>query len=159
MPQREDFSRRRSPPDLIRALGRLARDDSESLASSVLPLLAHAEPDVRSEALSAVFVLWRLDEHREQAKRMLEADRHAEVRARAAYAIAATSNEQTRRTDALLLLNKIESPNEDAEVRRAAYEALMLLFGRGDLPDAVKDFVPEEQIDWAWLSELRSMLA
>jgi hypothetical protein len=158
MPQREDFSRRRSPPDLIRALGRLTREDAESLGPSVLPLLAHPEPDVRSAAVSAVFVQWRLDEYRDQAIRMFESDRHAEVRAAAAYAISATSGEDTRRADAFLLLGAIENGKEDTEVRRAAYVALMLLFRRADFPDTVEDFVPEERIDWAWINELRSML-
>lgn len=159
MLHREDFSRRRSPPELIRALGQLQREDSESLASSVLPLLGHPEPDVRSEALSAVFVLWRLTGHRDQAKHLLQSDRHAEVRARAAYAIASTADEETRRDDALLLVKKVEDGQESPEVRRAAYDALMLLFGRGDFPDAVREFAPERDVDWAWISELRSMLS
>ena len=92
------------------------------------------------------------------AKQMLESDRHIEVRARAAYAIAATADEQTRRTDALLLLKTTENEHEDAEVRRAAYEALLLLFNRPDFPDAAEDFLPHDQIDWEWIAELRSML-
>lgn len=158
MAKREDFSRRRSPPALIRALGQLQREDVEFVAPEVVSLLSHPEPDVRSAALSAVFVLWHLDDRRGRATEMLRTDRHAEVRASAAYAVAATSSESTRREDAMMLLRALENTNEDREVRRAAYEGLLLLFGRPDFPDAISEFDPSAHVDWDWIAETRSIL-
>jgi vesicle coat complex subunit len=155
----EALSRRLPPPDLIRALGRLRPEDVTQYSSLVLPLLTHPEPDVRAAALSTVFVLWRLGEHRQTALELLRNDRHYEVRTGAAYAIAATSTDTTRRDDLLLLLRTVDNGHESPEVRRAAYEAIMLICQRPDFPDVLAEFDPAADVDWSWIDELRSTLS
>lgn len=156
-PVDELFGRRRPPPVLIEEMGRLRPEDVSSHSMHVLPLLNHPEPDVRSAAISTVFVLWRMNEHRKVAVELMQRDRHEEVRSAAVYAVAAISSEITRREDVRLLLDIVDNEAESAELRRSAYEGLMLLLQRRDFPDALQAFDPVHDVDWQWVEELREL--
>lgn len=140
--------------DLIRALAALAREDAQYEVSAILPLVDHPAPEVRAEALSALLVTGRMEEHRALAIRALSRDGDEGVRARAAYAIAATAEESTVSTDLNLLLRALRNTNEASDVRRASYEAIQLMFHRTDFPDALEDFEPDVDVDWSWIEEL-----
>jgi len=158
-PVHEVFGRRRPPPVLIEAMGRLRRVDASSHAMHVLPLLNHPEPDVRSAAISTVFVLWRMTEQRHVAVQLLQRDRHDEVRSASAFAIAAISSDATRRDDVRLLLAIVDNEAESIELRRSAYEGLLLLFQRPDFPNALGAFDPVHDVDWQWVKELRALFS
>lgn len=151
-----DFALNRTPSALIRALGRVKRDDRTTLMTAVLPLLHHAEPDVRAEAFNVAFVRWHLKEHRQVAQTALKEDNDERVRSAAAYAVAATTSDATRHTDIQMLLQVLDA-NDSNEVKRAGYEGLLLLMGRPDFPDSISEFEPTKHIDWEWVAELRSI--
>lgn len=153
----DELSRRQPPPKLIAALGSLRREDAASLAPFVMPLLTHPEPDVRSEAVNVVFVVWRLSEHRDLARRLFTTDRHEVVRTRAAYALAATSTDETLRDDVQILVNVLLDDRQSLELRRAAYEGLLLLFRRPGFPDSLAQFDPKSDVDWEWIGEIRTL--
>ena len=150
----EDLDPGRDPADIIRALTRLRRDPGSVDPRHILALLDHSAPDVRVAALGLLFVEWRVALHRSRATSMLREDPNDEVRAAAAYATVATSSEGTRSSDVGVLLASVES-DPSPEVRRAAYEGLLLTFQRPDFPDALKDFNPSVDIDWEWIQELK----
>ena len=152
----EDLDPGRDPADIIRALTGIRRDPRAVDARHILALLDHSAPEVRVAALGLLFVEWRVALHRDRATSMLREDPNDEVRAAAAYATVATSSEGTRSSDVGVLLTSVES-DPSPEVRRAAYEGLLLTFQRPDFPDALKDFNPSVDIDWEWIQELRML--
>jgi HEAT repeat protein len=151
-----DFALNRTPSALIRALGRVKREDETTLVTAVIPLLHHLEPDVRVEAFNVAFVRWRRKEHRQIAQTALKEDPDERVRSAAALGIAGTSSNDTHRSDIqlLLLVLQVDGANE---VKRAAYEGLLLLLGRPDFPDSLVEFDPGKHVDWEWVAELRSI--
>lgn len=152
----EDLDPGRDPADIIRALTHIRPAPGTVDARHILALLEHSAPDVRVAALGLLFVEWREGQHRGRATSMLREDPNDEVRAAAAYATVATSSEATRSSDVGLLLAAVES-DPSPEVRRAAYEGLLLTFQRPDFPDALKAFDPSVDIDWEWIQEIRML--
>ena len=148
------FDMSRPAPDLIRSLCDAKSEEVSEFASAIVGLLGHTAPEVRAEALSALFVTGRIIEHRSILVAALSRDGDEGVRAKAAYGIAATSSEDTFRYDVQLLVRALRNGYESSEVRRAVYEALLLLFHRPDFPDALDEFNADVQVDWDWIAEI-----
>jgi HEAT repeat protein len=148
------FSPSAAAEDLIRALCAVGREDAVRNAPEILTLLGHPVPEVRAEALTAMFVTGRLVQHRSAALRALSRDADEGVRAKAAYAIAATASDETLHDDMPLLLRALRNEHEVPEVRRAAYEALLLIFRHPEFPDSLEEFDPQVNVDWVWVRQL-----
>lgn len=148
------FNPARPAPSLIRALCAVKRDEVPAVATLIAGLLGHSAPEVRAEALSALLVTGRLAEHRHSAVRSLSRDADEGVRAKAAYGIAATAEERTLRDDLALLVRVLRNYHEAPDVKRAAYEGLLLMFHRPEFPDSLEEFDPARDIDWDWIREL-----
>jgi hypothetical protein len=153
----DPFEASRPAEELIRALCAADRDDVVRSAGRIAPLIEHWAPEVRAEALSALFVIGRSEEYRSRALRALSRDADEGVRAKAAYAVAATSNDGTLSDDVRLLLRALQNERESPEVRRAVYEALLLIFKRAEFPDPLEDFNPETDVDWIWINEIETL--
>jgi hypothetical protein len=138
---------------LIRALHSLRDVSDLQDCQAALPLLSHAEADVRVAALDLIFVHWKAEQHRESAIALLLRDPAEEVRAAGAYALVATSSDESRAGDTKLLLDALT--RDSAEVKRAAYEGLLLLYRRPDFPDSLTNFDPDTAIDWEWIQEIK----
>jgi HEAT repeat protein len=147
----------RAPEVLIREVCALSRESVTILVGAVHALTAHQVPQVRAEALGALFVTARIKEFRATAIRALSRDGDEYVRSKAALGIAATSDERTRRGDVTLLLRALRNEHETTQVRRSAYEALLLLFGEAELPDPLDDFDPKADVDWKWIQEIETL--
>ena len=143
------------PDDLLRSLGALSSEDRESLRDAVAKLLAHSDPDVREEAFRALFVKWKERQLRELALRAMDADVAPEVRAVAAFAVAATSDDHSRPTDTRILIAKLEDPEELPLVKAAVYDGLLILHRRSTFPSKAGTFDPSVDIDWNWVFELK----
>ncbi len=151
-----DLAPWQDPDDILEALGRVANDDVEHLASALAGLLDHEDGDVREEAARALFVGGKNAEHRAQALELVRRDPEVAVRSTAAYGIAATSNPATSDSDSALLASLVRDENENAEVRRSAYEALLILFRRPTFPAMNRAFNPAQDVDWKWLNSVNA---
>ena len=58
----------------------------------------------------------------------------------------------------MLLLRALRNEHEQNEVRRAAYESLLLLYEREDFPDSLVEFDPAEDVDWLWIKQVEAKL-
>lgn len=143
------------PDDLLRSLAALSSEDRGSLRDAVAKLLAHSDPDVREEAFRAVFVKWKERKLRELALTAIAADVAPEVRAVAAFAVAATSDDDSRRTDTRTLIAKLEDPDELPLVKAAVYDALLILHRRSTFPSKASTFDSNVDIDWNWVFDLK----
>lgn len=76
------------------------------------------------------------------------------VRRAAAYALTATSSSATREADARELLRVFWNQEQPLIVRGAAYEALLLLYGRKDFPPGNREIDLSHDVDWEWLRAL-----
>jgi len=148
------FDPARPAPVLIRSLCALKHDEVPHAAAAITGLLGHAAPEVRAEALSALLVTGRIATHRHYAVRSLSRDADEGVRAKAAYGIAATTSEASRREDLALLVRVLRNAHESTEVQRAAYEGLLLMFHRPEFPDSLEEFDARRDVDWNWIGEL-----
>lgn len=144
--------------ELIRALCGLSAAELDRDVARVLELTRHEVPEVRAEALSALFVRGRKSEHRARALSSLSRDADERVRAAAALGIAATSGAETLEQDVPLLVRAIRNERETEEVRRCAYEAVLLIYHRPDFPDSLRPFDADRDVDWAWLEEIGASL-
>lgn len=151
------FDPARPAPLLIRSLCALKRHEVPAVAAAITGLLAHPGPEVRAEALSALLVTGRLGEHRHSTVRSLSRDAAEGVRAKAAYGIAATADEDSRREDLALLVRVLRNEHESPEVQRAAYEGVLLMLRRPEFPDSLEEFDPGRDVDWKWIRELEGL--
>ncbi len=159
-PSRDDSFDEATPvEDLIRRLGRLRHDEVAARADALRALLAHAAPEVRAEALGALFVVGRMHRWRAAAAMLLREDADVYVRSKAALALAATSEPDTRASDIRCLSAVVRDEREDAEVRRTAYEGLLVMFRRPDFPSDLRPFDPRRDVDWSWVAELELLYA
>ena len=71
-------------------------------------------------------------------------------------AIAATSTQETDKTDVQRLIEVLRDAREDSEVRRSAYVGLNLLRPGGEFPDALTEFDPATNVDWTWIALVES---
>jgi hypothetical protein len=81
-------------------------------------------------------------------------DSDTKVRPAATFAISATSSPATRGEDQRALLGTLHNPNEDATVRGAAYEALLILHNRREFPPANRDIDLVRDVNWQWVQSL-----
>lgn len=151
-----DLASWRDPDELLDALGRISKDDLEELSSALVSLLDHDDVDVREEAAQALFVAGKNAEHHSQVVQLLQYDPEVAVRSIAAYGVAASSTDATRSEDIRSLLQAVHQESESTEVRRSAYEALLILFRRPAFPAMNQPFDPTRDIDWKWLDGLQA---
>jgi HEAT repeat protein len=149
-----DLAPWQDPDRILEALGNVSKGDVENLASAIAGLLDHEDADVREEAARALFVVGKNSEYRSQAMDLLRYDLDVAVRSAAAYGAAATSSPATRDGDVEVLVSIIRDNNENVEVRRSAYEALLILFRRTSFPAMNQVFNPLQDIDWQWLDSV-----
>jgi HEAT repeat protein len=150
----EDLLPWNDPDELLQLLGRLEKADRAVLHDAVKNLLEHEDEDVREEALRVAAIHWTLGDTREKSMEMLQFDDEPSVRRTAAYALAALAKESTRLADTELLLDVLRNSSEHEDVRRAAYEALLLLHGRRDFPPINRDVSASVLMQDPWLQEL-----
>ena len=142
--------------DLFRALTRIHKHQRYELQNAVRDLVNHPDEGVRTEAIRKLYVWWTDKESRDQAVAALTHDSHYGVRRVAAFGVASTSDEQTRRDDTRLLLQTFLNESEDIAVRGAAYESLLLMNGRNDFPPVKREIDPTLDVDWGWIAALRA---
>lgn len=152
----EDLSPWRDSDEILRHLGNIAKEEVTDLAPALVALLDHEDPDVREEAAQALFVVGKHREHRARAVELLKHDSDVAVRCTAAYGVAATSSDDSRRSDIGLLATIVRDDTQDTELRRSAYEALLIIFRRPRFPSMTGPFNPVVDVDWDWLDQLRS---
>ncbi len=104
-----------------------------------------------------LFVRGRCTELRGIAARALSRDADEGVRAAAALGLAATSEAVTLSDDVALLIRALRNEYETQEVRRSAYEALLLMFHRSNFPSSLNEFDPATQVDWYWIENLERL--
>jgi hypothetical protein len=150
----EDLLPWKDPDELLKVLGRVEKSDRALLHGAVKQLLEHEDEDIREEALRIVAVHWTLADVRAKAIEMLQIDDEPSVRRTAAYAVASLAKDTTRDSDTQLLLDVLRNDSEQEEVRRAAYEALLLLHGRDEFPPMNRDVSASALVRDPWLREL-----
>jgi hypothetical protein len=150
----EDLLPWNDPDELLQLLGRVEKSDRAGLQEAVKTLLEHEDEDVREEALRVAAISWTLDELHEKSMEMLRFDDEPSVRRTAAYAIAALAKESSRLADTELLLDVLRNSSEQEEVRRAAYEGLLLIHGRKNFPPMNRDVSARSLMQDPWLREL-----
>ncbi|MFN8647607.1 MAG: HEAT repeat domain-containing protein [Gemmatimonadales bacterium] len=154
--QREfpELDPRRETNALLRSMSQLSDDHEREATPLMAALLHHGDPDVRQEALRKLTVHWKNPGYRQAARDAVANDPDEGVRATAAFGIASLSTKETAVDDTSLLLPVVRAEHLGPELRISAYEALLLLHGRRDLPplDPVVD--PRAAIDWDWIGSL-----
>lgn len=141
------------PEDILRAVVSIPRDQLPELKDSLRRLLRHEDADVREHAARRLLVHLRDRESHGEAVRLL-GDPAEGVRRAAAYALTATSSSATREADARELLRVFWNQEQPLIVRGAAYEALLLLYGRKDFPPGNREIDLSHDVDWEWLRAL-----
>jgi HEAT repeat protein len=139
---------------LLRAISRLSDDKRQAASRAIANLLRHTDPDVRQEALRKLVVHWQDPNYRTDAREALLHDDDEGVRGTAAFGIACLSNEASREEDTALLLPLVKDQRLGIDLRVSAYEALLLVHGRKDLPPLTSEVNLAREIDWHWMAEL-----
>lgn len=147
---REDLGYWRDPDDLLRALV----DATPDLRDAVRPLVDHADSDIREEAIRKLYVSWDDRDTRDEVVRLFASDPVPEVRRTAAFGVAGTSTDRTRRDDTKVLLKTLHDPAEGLAVRGSAYEALLLMYHRAGFPPVKREIDLKDDVDWTWIREL-----
>lgn len=142
---------------LLDALISLGDEQKDDLLPYVEQLLAHGDPDVREEAARKVFVHWRVSGQRSRAIQMALRDPADDVRTTAVFGIAALSGPGTISEDTQVLIRLLRDTDEDAELRRAAYESLLLIHGTRPIPPVNRSLDFERDVDWQWISALEKL--
>ena len=149
---RIDLSPWRPASELIDALWAVRRSGRKELEAEVLRLLHHEDPIVREEAISLLFVKWQAASQRDRLVDALRSDSDFGVRSRAAWALALTCDSNTRQSDCGILCSIVLNREEDAEVRKACYEALHRVVRREDVM-LEDDLDIDEDIDLKWVTD------
>lgn len=155
-PTAEDLLPWNDPDDLHQALIDVERDQYAELRAPVLGLVDHHDPAIREWALRKLYVFWGDRESRSPLFASLQSDPEEAVRCVAAYGIASTSAPGTAAADTRTLLSVLLDVAEPDEVRRSAYEALLLLHGGRHFPPTTGEIKIDRDLDWNWVNELRS---
>lgn len=150
----DELSPWQAPSALINAIWSARRSEGRHLIPELVILLDHSDPNVREEALSLLFVKWEARQYRKRLAHMVLNDEDANVRARAAGALALMSNSTTRRDDIATLRDVVLDGHEEEHVRKASYEGLLELTGRHGMLDDDVDL--DEDIDLDWVRALTS---
>lgn len=139
---------------LLQALRAIRREQKEELEGSMLGLIDHENADVRDEAMTWLFVMWKDKAHRQRAFDAFASDPESFVRCTAAYGIAATADDTTRASDSNVLVRALADPSQDLDVRGSAYDALLILHRRPKFPSKTRDFDPQKDVDWGWVESV-----
>ncbi|HEX8321517.1 HEAT repeat domain-containing protein [Longimicrobium sp.] len=148
------------PDELLQALYRLGREPVPELREALRQLLDHADPDIREEAIRVLATRWKDESARLRAFDMLRNDPTPMVRSAAAFAIGGTSTSASRNRDTRLLLSVLRDVAQPMDVRRAAYDALIIAHRKGagekswPFPSHRSEFDPVRSVDWEWLRSL-----
>jgi HEAT repeat protein len=140
--------------DLIRMLGQLGDQQRDELLDAVTRLLEHEDPDVREEALRLLLVRWKVRGLHHYGLQALTNDPTPEIRALAAYGVAATSSETSRMQDVTVLKSVVTNDDESHHVRGAAYDALLIIFRRPAFATKRRAFDAARDVDWTWVEAL-----
>src|SRR5688500_5783417 len=146
----DELNPTRDPVELLGVLVELPREELHSARTALRKLLTHPDTDVRVHAFRRLLVhLGDVDAHAD-AVHAIGHDPEPKVRRTAAFAIASTSSENTRQEDVAALLHTLLDESERIRVRGAAYEALLLIFGRKDFPPVKQEIDLARDVDWQW---------
>lgn len=147
------------PEDLLRSIVAVDRDEISTLADELAALVLHDDPDVREEAIRKLYTQGKNRSGRDLLLNVLRHDESTAVRETAALAIAATSSGCSRVEDARQLVRLLLDNDAPEELRGAAYEALLVLYGRRDFPSLKREVDLKTDVDWTWVRALDSTLA
>lgn len=150
-----NLSRRQDPVDLIKALGKLTKEDRTETRAQVFELCRHYDEDVRDEALRVLAVQWKDWSAHGLSVNALRSDLSPQVSSTGAYGVAATSRPETRQEDLIALLEVLLDDARASEVRGAAYDAILILYRRPSFPTKARPFEPEKDVDWDWIRQLQ----
>lgn len=151
----DDLHPLRDPDLLLRALYGVPRARQPALVDAIARLLDHHEAFVREEALRILVTRWKEAAYRGRAAGMLVSDPSAEVRGAAAFALGASADDATRREHTDLLVQVLRNAREEAAVRGAAYDALLILYRNPAFPTKRREFDPGLDVDWPWIRSLQ----
>lgn len=144
-----DFSLDGEPADLVDAIWAARRAQRRDLVPEILGLLEHDVPTVREEVISLVFAKWRESSERHLLERTIRDDADTGVRARAVGALATISEPSTLASDIATLRDIVLNRHEEEQVRKAAYEGLVLLVRNDPSPiDDATDLDEDINLDW-----------
>jgi hypothetical protein len=152
----EDLLRWNDPDHLLEAIVRLRREDLPGFRTELRSLLDHEDPDVREHALRRLAMHLKDVECHEKAVELLR-DPEPNLRRAAAHAVTSTSTSASRDADTRELLAMLNETDAPGEVRRAAYESLLLLHGRKDLPAGNRPLDLQRDVDWRWIQQLQEL--
>lgn len=148
------------PDDLLKALFQLSQSASGGqqveIREAIAALIEHEDADVRQEALRLLLIAWKLGSYRDKAAAVLRTDPEGEVRATAAFGVAALSTFSSRLDNVALLLEILLDREQPTSVRGAAYEALLIIHRRPRFPPISRGFIPTEDVDWKWVDQLQT---
>ncbi len=147
-----DLAPERDTNSLLRAIAQTSDDDELEATPLIGALLSHPDPDVRQEVLRKLAVHWKNQNYRQDVCEALTSDPDEGVRATAAFGLATLTTSETMEADTRLLLPLVRSQQSGPDLRLAAYEALLLIRGRRDLPPLDPRVDPDDVIDWKWLN-------
>lgn len=157
-PHVHDIDRLLSPErdalDLLESLIALGPDDLAQARAALRRLTEHADADVRLQAHRRLLVHLKSREDHLIAVRSVVNDADPEVRRAAAFGVAATSGSASAHLDRKLLASVVSDAREEDAVRGAAYEALVILDGRGNLQPLTRDVDLARDVDWHWVRSL-----
>lgn len=146
------------PDDLLRSIVAIGREEVATVAEELVALTLHDDPDVREEAIRKLYTHGKSRLGREHLADVFQHDDSTEVRETAALAIAATTSDGSREADARLLTRTLLDEGAPAELRGACYEALLILYGRGDFPSVRREVDLKKDVDWGWIRGLEAKL-
>jgi HEAT repeat protein len=143
------------PEDLMRALLDAGEGQLPELREAVVRLLDHEDEYVREEAVRRLFVHWRDLETRHLVLDMLAHDPDESVRSASAFGVASTSTRDSLIGDTRALLKIFGDEAQPLELRRSAYEALLLIYDRRDFPPVKGELDLAKDVDWDWIRSLQ----
>jgi HEAT repeat protein len=148
------LSPERDALDLLESVIALGPHDLAQARSALRRLTEHGDADVRLQAHRRLLVHLKSMEDHVIAVRSVVSDSDSEVRRAAAFGVAATSGSASAHLDRHLLASVVSDATEEDAVRGAAYEALVILDGRGERQPLTRDVDLARDVDWDWVRSL-----
>jgi HEAT repeat protein len=146
------------PDDLLRSIVAIDRKEVAAVAEELGALALRDDPDVREEAIRKLYTQGKSQQGRERLADAFRNDKNPAVREVAALAIAATTSDESRDDDARLLLRTLLDEDGPTELRGASYEALLILYRRGDFPSVRNEVDLHKDVDWRWVHGIQARL-